>query len=63
MRSDVPMTRRAVTRQIPRADPRARRVMTENVFYVIYALRLVADKSAACQVCVGISETGLDALT
>ncbi len=29
----------AVTRQIPREDPRARRAMTEKGFHVIYALQ------------------------
>ncbi len=28
---------RAVTRQVPKEDPRARRAMTENGVYVIYA--------------------------
>ena len=31
---------RAVTRQVPREDPRARRAMTENGFHVIYGQAL-----------------------
>ena len=38
----------AVTRQVPREDPRARRAMTENGFYVIYAPDSIRGERCAC---------------